>query len=110
MFHKDEDNTAEGFPLQEPNDDKELRPVCLKTECKSLLGTFRFERFSSWDHLVEGAALLKRLIIYRKGDRSKILPKSLVSFRNAENFIIKTVQQEVYGKEICLFTFYSATT
>lgn len=52
---------------------------------------------------LEGVALLKRIIICRKGDRSKILPKSLVSFRIAENFIIDTVQQEVYGEEItCL--------
>lgn len=59
-FRKDDENTAEEFPLQEPNEDKELRPVCLKTECKPLLGYIRFERFSSWDRLVEGVALLQR--------------------------------------------------
>lgn len=75
LFHKDEENTVEGFLLQEPNEDKELRPICLKTECKPLLGTLRFERFSSWSRLIEGVALLPRLILYRKGDRSKILPK-----------------------------------
>lgn len=96
-------NIAEGFPLQEPNEDKELRPVFLKTECRPLLGTLRFEKFSSWDRLVECVALLQRLIIYRKGDGSKILPESLDSFQSAENFIIKTVQQEVDGGEIvCL--------
>lgn len=103
MFGKDEENTAEEFPLQEPNEDKELRPVFLKTECRPLLGTLRFEKFSSWDRLVECVALLQRLIIYRKGDGSKILPESLDSFQSAENFIIKTVQQEVDGGEIvCL--------
>lgn len=95
LFRKNEENTAERFPLQEPNEDIELRPVCWKAECKPLLWTLRFERFSSWDNLVEDVALLKRLIIYRKRDRLKILSKSLDFFRNADNFIIKTVQQEV---------------
>lgn len=79
MFRKDEENTAEGFPLQEPNEDKELRHVCLKTECKPLLGTLRFERFSSWNRLVEGVALLQRLILYRKGDRSSTMQKTSLS-------------------------------
>ncbi|XP_062620904.1 uncharacterized protein LOC134282517 [Saccostrea cucullata] len=91
------------FPLVEPQVDKEIRPTCLKTECRPLLGTSRFERFSDWDRLVESLALLKRFIVYRKEDKSLILPKSLSYYQRAEHFLIKTVQQEVYAEEIdCL--------
>ncbi|XP_052694839.1 uncharacterized protein LOC128173163 [Crassostrea angulata] len=99
----DDETKAEGFPLQEPLSDREVRPVCLKTECEPMLGTQRYERFSSWDRLVEGIALLQRFIISRKGGKSQILPKSIDYSQRAENYIIKTVQREVYCEEIyCL--------
>ena len=89
--------------LIDPNEDKEIRPTCLKTECKPWLNTKRFERFSDWNRMVEGVALLKRFVAYRKQDKSLILQKSLSYHQKAENFIIKAVQKEVYADEIaCL--------
>ncbi|XP_062610491.1 uncharacterized protein LOC134272258 [Saccostrea cucullata] len=99
----DQDDQTITFPLVEPQVDKEIRPTCLKTECRPLLGTSRLERFSDWDRLVKSLSLLKRFIVYRNEDKSLILPKSLSYYQRAEHFLFKTVQQEVYAEEIdCL--------
>lgn len=94
---------CETFALVDPQDDKEIRSTCLKTECMPTLGTHRFERFQDWKLLVESVALLKRFIKHRKEDKPKSRLKSVDSYKAAETYIIRAVQQEMYAEEIsCL--------
>lgn len=94
---------CEIFALVDPHDDKEIRSTCLKTECMPTLGTHRFERFQDWKLLVESVALLKRFIKHRKEDKPKSRLKSVDSYKAAETYIIRAVQQEMYAEEIsCL--------
>ncbi|CAC5356441.1 unnamed protein product [Mytilus coruscus] len=95
------------YPLIEPTDDKELRPLqrvnVLKTsvDFQTALGSERFERFSEWIRLVESISFLKKVAKYRTaavtGDTSS---KYVETYKEAELFIIKVVQNEVYQTEI----------
>lgn len=99
FLNKTPDTTSEMFELIEPREDKEIRNTCLKTQYTPTLGTHRFERFQEWNHLTEAIALLKRFLEHRKENKTKIIPKSIDSYKAAEKVIIKAVQQEIYAEE-----------
>ena len=111
LHNKHVRNQDPPIPLQDPHKDKEIRPVvCVtKTLVKSTLGSHRFVRFSSWKTLVETCARLKHIAasfhsaFHRKGWHLCSDSKTVKNFNDAELFILKTVQQEVFEREIeCL--------
>ena len=97
------------FPLISPDSDVELRkPVkTLATNVSSpILGTKRFERFSSWKRLVRSVARLRH-IAASYGGRNKCSgwhickgSQTVQQFEDSANLIIREVQREVYGSEI----------
>ncbi|XP_021346186.1 uncharacterized protein LOC110445733 [Mizuhopecten yessoensis] len=85
--------------LVDPDEDVEVRKqvTCLKASVSCGLGCQRFDRFSTWSGLVRAITCLKRFIRKRQS-RSIDGVKLKVE---AERFIIKQVQQEAFGSEIC---------
>ncbi|XP_069114175.1 uncharacterized protein [Argopecten irradians] len=111
-FVIDEGKSATEFVLQNPDDDKEVRPQVqtLKTTMKqSNLGSHRFERFSTWNNLVKGMLLLSH-IASTFGKKTKCKgwhvcqnSEDVAAYQKVEQFLIKEVQQETYEKELeCL--------
>lgn len=101
---------SNAFPLINCDEDKEVRPQVnvLKTNVShsTLLGSRRFERFSSWKCLVETIARLKHIAkSYHAGNTCKgwhlcANAKTVDTYREAEQLLIRTVQQEVYTAEM----------
>ncbi|XP_068209384.1 uncharacterized protein [Palaemon carinicauda] len=94
------------FQLVDPDSDKEVRiNVDIKKTCATLahnIGIDRFLHFSTWDSLVRGVAFLKRFCRSHEAVETPSLT-SVDSYINAENFIIRSVQSEVYRVEMdCL--------
>ena len=96
-------NVQEPFSLIDPETDKELKVRTLKMEMtmRAGIGSERFARFSSWQSLVTALANINKLAArFRKGSTTKDF---LAYCKEAECFILKTIQQEFYGNEIkCL--------
>ncbi|XP_062594609.1 uncharacterized protein LOC134256031 [Saccostrea cucullata] len=95
----------ESFNLINPDEDKELKLSSFKTEVKEMegIGSERFTRFSSWHSLVKALANINRLAA-RFSKRSS-LKDPLTLYKEAEQFILKTIQQEFYSKELnCLYS------
>ncbi|CAG2248294.1 Aladin [Mytilus edulis] len=100
------------FPLENTDTDKEIRPLVTvsKTNVNDIakLGSNRFERFSSWMALVRAIARLKHFLstVFSgtfHGWHSCVDCKSVHSFEEAQKFIIRVVQREVYDSELsCL--------
>ncbi|CAC5399570.1 unnamed protein product [Mytilus coruscus] len=95
------------FPLENTDTDKEIRPLVSvsKTNVNDItkLGSNRFERFSSWMALVRAIARLKHFLssVYSgtfHGWHSCVDCKSVHSFEEAQKFIIRVVQREVYDR------------
>ncbi|XP_068250242.1 uncharacterized protein [Palaemon carinicauda] len=91
------------FQLVDPDSDKEVRiNVDIKKTCATLahnIGIDRFLHFSTWDSLVRGVAFLKRFCRSHRAVKTQSLT-SVDSYINAENFIIRSVQSEVYRVEM----------
>ena len=97
------------FPLISPDSDVEIRKQVntLVTNTSSpILGTKRFERFSSWKRLVRIVACLRH-IPFSYGDRNKCNgwkickdSQTVQQCEDSANLIIREVQKEVYGNEI----------
>ena len=99
----------EQFPLADPTDDTEVRPLvkvlATRTTRNVPLGSGRFERFSQWSTLVQALSRLRH-IAYSYAGQSQCTGwhlcaggRTIVSYRDSESFVIKQVQQEVYHKE-----------
>ena len=106
---RDEDCRGD-FPLVNPHNDNEVRPTLksmkVTVQCDSSLSS-RFEKFSSWRRLVEAVAFLQRKARLLKqkscAASSAIMSKTVESFKQAEDFVIKQVQHEQFFREIdCL--------
>ncbi|XP_068227672.1 uncharacterized protein [Palaemon carinicauda] len=87
------------FQLVDPDSDKE---VCINVDIKKICATLahnigidRFLHFSTWDSLVRGVAFLKRFCRSHRAVETPSLT-SVDSYINAVNFIIRSVQSEVY--------------
>ncbi|XP_061170421.1 uncharacterized protein LOC133179742 [Saccostrea echinata] len=107
----------EPFDLQNPDSDKEIRPLavvsCRKTEIleskTKLLGSHRFRQFSQWTRLVEIMCKLKHIAQSFtaarkcKGWHLCAETQTLDSYKEAESMIIRCVQQESFSTELqCL--------
>lgn len=110
-LHKAQECLNSEYPLMDPDEDNEIRPPVRSMKSKvhdgSTLGSKRFERFSSWKGLVEAIAFLKhKLAMRKKGgcESTTVLePRTAEAFKHAESFIIRTVQNELFGNELlCL--------
>ncbi|KAK6178334.1 hypothetical protein SNE40_013133 [Patella caerulea] len=90
------------FELVDPNEDPEIRPdtsvTVLKTRINGTstnsdqLGTDRYSKFSCWKSLVRVVSLIKA--------RIRRVNNSVDIHEDAETFIVKSVQCEVYEEEI----------
>ncbi|XP_053400480.1 uncharacterized protein LOC128557280 [Mercenaria mercenaria] len=101
------DDKCNDFELIDPEQDSEVRPVIevKKVEVeRSNLGCHRIERFPSWSRLVAAMSCLKRKSASCYKDSQKERNTSNVEFKvDAEETILKEVQEEVYSSEIeCL--------
>ena len=108
----DEQDPTEPYTLVNPESDQEVRPdvTSMKTDVaysSRKLGTERFSRFSSWRKLVVAIAVLKCAIETFKSRSvssgqhpTESLNKSVESRTEAERFIVREVQEEVFGPEI----------
>ena len=103
------------FPLQRPEDDKELRPDVLTMTSKidennsSLLTPERFQRFSSFSRLVRAISNLQHVSSSFKnpgqcsGWHLCSEASSKQSFLRAQNYIVKVFQLDAFKEEIrCL--------
>ena len=95
------------YPLVQPSDDKELRPILnvhvskTSVNLQSALGSHHFERFSEWSRLVQSIAFLHRYVRNRKRiSTEEKKPNSVELYQEAELFVIRLVQNEVYETEI----------
>ncbi|KAI4874288.1 hypothetical protein NFI96_026210, partial [Prochilodus magdalenae] len=99
----------ETYDLIEPNLDPEVRShATTLTVPSSTLGSYRFERFSSWKSLVQAIAFLKHVVkskITVKKDKTCCgwhvctQPYTAEELLEAETLIIRCVQQETYREE-----------
>ena len=109
-FTPDIQSIGEVYPLVEPEDDKEVRPVvnALSTEVNvdEQLGSKRFERFSSWTNLVSAVGLLIHIArSFQKVDECSgwhvCSPSKLVECRRkAEQVIIFAEQSRSFPGEM----------
>ncbi|XP_068213685.1 uncharacterized protein [Palaemon carinicauda] len=94
------------FQLVDPDSDKEVCiNVDIKKTCATLahnIGIDRFLHFSTWDSLVRGVAFLKWFCRSHRAVETLSLT-SVDSYINAENFIIRSVQLEIYPVEMVCF-------
>ncbi|XP_057705305.1 uncharacterized protein LOC130923571 [Corythoichthys intestinalis] len=116
ILFQNHNSVNDTFNLLEPNTDAEVRPqVCtLKTTaCSKQLGSDRFSKFSTWKSLTR--ALARLLHICRN---FSVLPSksnqchgwhycktglTVAELNQAQNVVIRTVQQDVYVEEMkCL--------
>ena len=99
------------YQLVDPDSDGEIRPdvrsdisvakTLTTLDCINI-GTERFQHFSTWKALIRGIAFLKRSSRSRLNGKSRINPIDTV-LQDAEDFVLKSVQTEVYQEEIdCL--------
>ncbi|XP_053405091.1 uncharacterized protein LOC128558874 [Mercenaria mercenaria] len=97
------------FTLIDPDSDPEIRKNVdvLKTDSNtSILGTKRFERYSTWTKLVETIARLQHIAksfgghTNCKGWHLCTEAKTVESFENAANVTLREVQQEAYHNEL----------
>ncbi|XP_033753059.1 uncharacterized protein LOC117336558 [Pecten maximus] len=113
-FIREELHDPAEYPLISHDQDKEIRPdatVCKTTVSpQNCLGTIRFERFSSWNKLVESIAHLQHLASAFqeasgtcKGWHQCSEYRSVEARHKAELLILREVQKEHYGQELkCL--------
>ncbi|XP_052792080.1 uncharacterized protein LOC128226231 [Mya arenaria] len=98
-----EDNIEESknYDLINPENDSEIRPEVLTRKTVNVESsiTSKFEKFSTWQSLVRAFALLKRSC---KDHKKVAKPEVVTSHIEAENFIVRTVQESSYEKEIQL--------
>lgn len=98
------------FSLVNPDEDKELKLNALKTTVskKDGTGSERFTRFSSWPKLVTAIANLNKMATkYKKESTTK---NPLTFYKEAEQYILRTIQQECYYSEInCLIQWQGHT-
>ncbi|CAG2254064.1 unnamed protein product [Mytilus edulis] len=107
-LQKDSNASSEtSYPLVQPSDDKELRPILnvhvskTSVNLQSALGSHHFERFSEWSRLVQSIAFLHRYVRNRKRiSTEEKKPNSVELYQEAELFVIRLVQNEVYETEI----------
>ena len=99
--------TPSFFDLVEPSVDSEIKQEVIVNKNSvsklCLLGTHRFERFSSWRAVVSAVAFLKRIARRFKGrNRNETVKvEDAVSIRKeAEHFILRQVQLEVFNREM----------
>ena len=100
------------YPLQAPKDDKEVRPEVTVmttkavTESHCLLGSHRFERFSSWKSVSRAVGILQHISkSFNKTCacsgwhicRAHDLKHNIVS---AQNLVVRVYQMETYKDEI----------
>nr|XP_054598158.1 uncharacterized protein LOC129163741 [Nothobranchius furzeri] len=93
---------TEPFELVEPDDDVDVRPLITTFSTmtsKTLLGSHRFERFSSWKTLVCGIAKLIQKIRSCATSSRRDTPKA-DEFIQARTVIIRAVQQEAFKEDI----------
>ena len=92
---QDSNDDTEDFDINNVDDDCEVRPQISVNVIKSVtnLGSLRFAKFSEWKRLVEAIACLKRFV---RKDKSK----SVNTYIESEQFIIKEVQSSHFNKEI----------
>ena len=105
---------AEGYPLTDPDNDKEVRPLVrvskIEVTITEALGSYRFERFSVWNDLIDTIAFLRHICSSFQGIGENVCRgwhkcteyKNVRTLSEAEQFIIRTVQREVYSEEISL--------
>ncbi|XP_056017085.1 uncharacterized protein LOC130053697 [Ostrea edulis] len=101
-------NLDQTHELVNPDDDREIRPteaLCVtktKVSGNSSLGTHRYEIFSRWRRLVQAIARLKIFARMHKDQKEQVKSTlaKVATYRDAELFVIKSVQREVYGLEI----------
>ncbi|KAK3086079.1 hypothetical protein FSP39_013163 [Pinctada imbricata] len=98
-------STPEAFELQNPDKDKEIRPIVnvCKTNTKEQIGICKdFERFSSWKRLISVFTILRECAI-NKQLKLHESAKTAAARISTEKFILREVQQEAFQKEIhCL--------
>lgn len=103
-----EPQSTEVFPLIGPEEDSEIRKEVkvLKTDVSTeILGTTRFEKFSSWKCLVKAVSRLRHIASsFRKDDMCHgwhICEESVSvkNFEDSANFVLREVQHEVYFTE-----------
>lgn len=109
--HPTPQTVDEVYPLVEPAEDKEIKVdvTSMKTVARAHLGSDRFQKFSKWKNLVEAIAHLKHIgRVYTSnaachGWHSCSAYKTVEWFQEAEDFVVKEVQRECYGRELhCL--------
>ncbi|XP_052818526.1 uncharacterized protein LOC128244575 [Mya arenaria] len=98
-----EDNIEESknYDLINPENDSEIRPEVLTRKTVNVESsiTSKFEKFSTWQSLVRAFALLKRSC---KDHKKVAKPDVVTSHIEAENFIVRIVQESSYEEEIQL--------
>ncbi|XP_055998874.1 uncharacterized protein LOC130047578 [Ostrea edulis] len=82
------------FPLVSPEEDKEVR--ALKTSTKVTLGCHYFEKFSNWRDLKKAIRILKNSARLN----GVVHNDNPVSEEESQIFIIRTLQNEMFQKEI----------
>ncbi|XP_048747853.2 uncharacterized protein LOC125660050 [Ostrea edulis] len=100
--------SEDSYSLVSPCEDKEVRPIEKVDTCLTKilsdpgieLGSHRFERFSNWRKLVGAIAFLKQFIRNRKKSEVSQRQRSVELYQEAERFIVRTVQREIYASEV----------
>lgn len=95
-------NQSESFKLIELDTDADVRPLVSTFATKASaaqLGSHRFSRFSSWKLLTHGMTKLIQKCRSCARAPENVIRKTEESMQ-AKNVIVKTVQQEIFHKEI----------
>ena len=88
------------FHLIDVDQDSNLRPQLstFKTVTRKPFGIERFQRFSTWNSLINAISMLRYVVLHKQGVQCDRLSSSFR--RTTETFIIKLVQQETFDLEI----------
>ncbi|XP_021370403.1 uncharacterized protein LOC110461304 [Mizuhopecten yessoensis] len=90
-------NRGLDYPLQNPEDDKEIRSKTMRTTVSRSLGLSRFDRFSSWKSVIRGLLWLQNCVMKRHGHSPE---HYTILYRSAEIFLVKILQEENFGQKI----------
>ena len=108
LLQKTQPDREETFSLEDPDSDKEVKPevtsmrTFITEGLEQQLGSHRFERFSTWRNLINSIIKLKALAWKFKKDQTleSKNPECIERCTQAEELVIRTVQREVYWKEL----------
>ena len=99
-FHYEQMEDSASYALVPPDSDSEVQVRKTTVDVRPMLGSHRFEQFSSWISLLKAMTYLLSVARTHHSDVSDVSNHTRASRRESQMFIIRTVQREVFSEEV----------